>query len=40
MEKVTKLKESITYFMDPFATDNRDVLFCLSSGAPAAKESD
>jgi hypothetical protein len=24
--------------MNPFATDNRDALFCLSSGAPAKEE--
>jgi hypothetical protein len=33
-----KLKESITNFKNPFATDNRDVIFCLSSGAPATKK--
>jgi hypothetical protein len=35
---VTKLKESITNFMNPIATDNRDVMFCLSSGAPAPEK--
>jgi hypothetical protein len=34
-KNVTKLKESINHFMNPFATVKMDVLFCLSSGVPA-----
>jgi hypothetical protein len=31
---VQKVLEAISNFMNPFEVDNKDVLYCLSSGSP------
>lgn len=35
---VVKILDSFSNFINPFEVDNKDVLFCISSGAPATKD--
>ena len=37
-EATTKVIQAISNFINPFAVEDKDNLYCLSSGAPATKD--